>query len=391
MTKPTEYIQKLGDVSAGRDVVSQIGEIENHHHNNYHGLFSGIVSEDWRINVAVVATLATTSYGLYSICRTKSEEEVLLNRIKKNDPTLKNIKWPTQLNNIIFKQLCRALSTNTHAMSLNLNNMGTHLDIEPLFSLFESNTTLIELNLSGVLMDDDNAKKMGELLQKNQTLQRLVLQDTGIKNSGVQAICKGLEENRSLQLFNFSYNYIDKIGTEYICNMLEKNKTLTIFVLKQNEYDYSTILYFKRIMEKNCPVDLYLDYEGIDEVRPGEAEEIINCVNQNCDNITRLHDAIKNNDLNLTKRYIEEQSVSLISTVGQGRNTPLHLAVINRNVEITSFLLNTMQERKIPFHLKNANGQTAVDLVKDCQEILSLFNTLDEYTAKAGKNYCHIM
>jgi hypothetical protein len=82
MTKSTGSIQKLGDVVAGRDVVSQIGEIENHQHNNYYGLFSGIVSEDWRINTALAAILATTSYGIYYLYRTKKEEK-LNNLIKE--------------------------------------------------------------------------------------------------------------------------------------------------------------------------------------------------------------------------------------------------------------------------------------------------------------------
>ncbi|TAK72476.1 MAG: hypothetical protein EPO11_10010 [Gammaproteobacteria bacterium] len=129
-------------------------------------------------------------------------DATLLERLKDNDPTLKelNLSW-MDLNDFDVQQLVVALTHNTTLTTLWLNYSRIRATGANAIALaLKDNTTLITLGLSDNKIEDAGANSIALALTDNRTLTSLSLRGNPIREELTETLEQIIERNREHQI-----------------------------------------------------------------------------------------------------------------------------------------------------------------------------------------------
>ncbi|KAJ3448825.1 rni-like superfamily protein [Anaeramoeba flamelloides] len=257
-------------------------------------------------------------------------------------------------------EIGESLRTNHTLIKLNLTN--THVTDSAARSIsqaLQSNHTLIDLDLGENEIGNKGATEIGKTLAANHSLIKLCVYQNNIKAAGIVKIAKGLEQNSTLTSLGLGDNTITKRAATAISAMLEINKRITeINMVDQDDG-----------IERRVPRSLLLkiEYEQIHRNRKIGALFI---------------DLIKNGDLQTIQRHSDilnfnHQEKEYIVITSSTYNTPLHIALLQRQTQILKFLLlNTKVNKRFCMSIRNMKGLSPTDLLHSETLLIEDFTTM---------------
>lgn len=181
--------------------------------------------------------------------------EKTLQRIKNNDPTLRNLDLALRgLENREIEELVDALSTNTTITTLDLS-MNQSLTVEGLGLLaaaLSTNTTIQNFNFNGNEIGDEGAEILATVLLANKSIAELGLTETEIGDEGAEKLANALSTNKTLKTLFLDRNRIGDEGARKLAGALSTNKILTrLFLRGNNEIEVATTNEIKRLTRRN--------------------------------------------------------------------------------------------------------------------------------------------
>ncbi len=264
---------------------------------------------------------------------------------------------------------------------------------------------LTSLSLKRCCIGSDGAKALAEELPHMTTLTSLDLYYSEIGTDGAKAIADQLSRS-SLRLLNISHNKIGIDGVQAIATQLP-HSSLSSLNLEScgigNEGVKALSLHLPQAFTlaslnlSNCCisddgaealaatlintaiVSLVLECSNIDDTI---RQRLNSQLRRNQQLHDKLHHAIQHASLEKVEALVE-QGANLLSTTNKTNdddshsgNTPLHLAVLSKHVDIVRYLIQVMQTKKLPFTLRNKNGKTAANLAQDDPMLNDFFKNI---------------
>lgn len=152
-----------------------------------------------------------------------------------NDIPVENLLlWDSKHGTQCITKLSTSLVDNKTLKKLSIRYCYLNTqDVQKLSHAFLLNVYLQELNISlDVVIDDESAMCLGELLKSNTTLKALSLYSCkNISDTGIFYLCAALKLNSTLLKLNVSFNSITQDGVHHIADMLKKNRSLQTLML----------------------------------------------------------------------------------------------------------------------------------------------------------------
>jgi hypothetical protein len=173
--------------------------------------------------------------------------------------------WDYNINSEIEKEkLLKALLINTTLLELDLS----YMQIDEVFGIFKlikealkTNKTLTKLSLHGNRLCDYGGFTIAEALKHNNTLKTLDLTDTHIKEQGTKAIGKTLEINKTLTKLSYAFNCCYTEGAKAIAIALKHNTTLITLDLSYSSIDTYAVITIAEALKTNTTLTL-LDFRS---------------------------------------------------------------------------------------------------------------------------------
>jgi hypothetical protein len=257
---------------------------------------------------------------------TPIEWQTLLKKLRDKDTSLRKLKLQhKQIDNAKAKELAIALNDNR---------------------------TLTELDLSYNNIGDEGVIALAATLEVNRSLMKFCLSSNNISDTGAIALATSLTDNRSLIMLELEHNEINDVGAKAFVAALSKNRTLIIFRFRWYE-----LLGFSRraaIVEKD------------ERISDAIEKEIDFFIDRNCKLADKMHEAVKKGDIFAINGFIQ-QGVSLLanpSWYSSINNTALHWAVIAKQPQMITYLLDLMHQQGLVLDTRNQDNKTAADLAK---------------------------
>jgi Ran GTPase-activating protein (RanGAP) involved in mRNA processing and transport len=173
--------------------------------------------------------------------------------------------WDYNINSEIEKEkLLKALLINTTLLELDLS----YMQIDEVFGIFKlikealkTNKTLTKLSLHGNRLCDYGGFTIAEALKHNNTLKTLDLTDTHIKEQGTKSIGKTLEINKTLTKLSYAFNCCYTEGAKAIAKALKHNSTLITLELSYSSIDTNAVITIAEALKTNTTLTL-LDFRS---------------------------------------------------------------------------------------------------------------------------------
>lgn len=337
----------------------------------------------------------------------------VLSRLRNNDPTLTElvtVDLPDKISDEEAKAFAEALENNHTVKVLELlNKKISKIGIRDLIQALKNNSTLAKLVLSNCGVGDDSAQALAEILQSNRSLMSLYLDGNEISNVGAQALADMLKKNQFLRGLGLGDNEIDSNGARSLIEILKINRSLAELDLSKSQADDECATALAEILKTNHSLTrldlsdnqitqvganvlikaLETNYALIlwlkgNKIENALEKSIINLGERNEILYLKLYKAINENKIKTAKNLIL-QGVSLLFAKW-GENTPLHSAVVNGNVELTAWLIEQMNERKIPLTSRNTAGKTAAELAASNPKLAKLFSPIASQVSDEDKS-----
>jgi ribosomal protein S25 len=156
-------------------------------------------------------------------------DEILLERIRENDPTLTEIYFD-------FLDLKTTEEANILANALKNNTI-----IKNIYTPFTHKNTAIAL---------------AEALKENTSIIYIDIGESDIGDKGAEALAKAFEINNTLRTIVLDNNKISDYGAKAILEALKVNTTLTNLILKDNTIDTEILNQIKEKIEENKHIQL---------------------------------------------------------------------------------------------------------------------------------------
>ena len=118
--------------------------------------------------------------------------------------------------------------------SLGVGGLTSEGDVGLLAEVLKVNTTLTELDFSGISIRNQGATGLAEALKVNSTLTALNLYANGIGDQGPTSLAEALKENSTMKKLNLRYNDTGHQGASGLAEALKENSTLTELNLRAN-------------------------------------------------------------------------------------------------------------------------------------------------------------
>lgn len=202
-------------------------------------------------------------------------------------------------------------------------------DIDGLLLALRGNQSIVKLNLMGINLGNEGARKVANLITHNNVIQHIDLSNTGISDEGAQALLTALRANKSLRTLNLAGNTIN--ASLYAQIQLELAKRLSPDQNKKSESQPSPAA--------TPPKPEIRDKDGN----------------------TLLHQACLAEDV-LQVKTLLGNGADVHATNAQG-NTPLHVTALtltsDKSLEIARLLL----EQGADSNLSNYNLQTPLEVI----------------------------
>jgi len=164
-----------------------------------------------------------------------------------NNTSLKHLNLAlTSIGNAGAIALAEALKKNQGLQVLNLYCNSFTTATKCIAKAMETNTTLLDLNVSGNRRDETKPLRFAKMLMTNKTLQRLDISHLGMRGSDLFA--DALKTNTTLKYLNLSGNLISEKYTKKYAEALESNTTLEEFVFGWNDF-FSPIEILDRMIQ----------------------------------------------------------------------------------------------------------------------------------------------
>jgi len=194
-----------------------------------------------------------------------------------------NDNWDYDYNSEIEKEnLLKAFLINTTLLELDLSYMQID-NVFGIFKLIEEalkiNKTLTKLSLHGNRLCDYGGFTIAEALKHNNTLKTLYLTHTNIKEQGPKAIGKTLEINKTLTKLSYAFNCCYTEGAKAIAKALKHNTTLITLDLSYSSIDTYAVITIAEALKTNTTLTL-LDFRS-NYSRDTEAKAIAEAVKIN--------------------------------------------------------------------------------------------------------------
>jgi len=138
------------------------------------------------------------------------------------------------LNPLEFKKITDAIVVNRSLTSLNVS-YNTKIGVDGLTAFMSplaanSNMILSKIHLDGCQINDDGARKIGEMLNSNVSIEKLSLKQNQIGTEGAISILTGLKNNKRLGILNLEKNEINSNDQKVIelKNAASVSKVITL-------------------------------------------------------------------------------------------------------------------------------------------------------------------
>lgn len=255
----------------------------------------------------------------------KTSNDSLFDAVESNDIDIVNIilnhnDHPSFINQISYRGTALNVAVNKNNIQIVKRLLSIHGINPNLYSVDNctpliSAITKLNLEITNVLLDFYGDKIKSQMWQLNKALKRILRQLSGI-----------MFDNRYDEDEDDDVNEIIDIG-------IDDNAEYSSF-LKKNQDNILNIV--KRLM----------DIENID----------LNC---HVHKYTLLTYACEANEIDMIKTLIKSDKVDVNSYAPLNGNTPLMIAIENKNVEVAELLI---ENPRIDINLRNYNGKTALTL-----------------------------
>jgi Ran GTPase-activating protein (RanGAP) involved in mRNA processing and transport len=193
-------------------------------------------------------------------------DKILLQQLTENDPSLKTIDLGN-LSNEDLRELVEALKHNTSVTALLLDGENKFIAAPIIRELLLTNTSLTNLEISFVGIDEGAVQCLSEGLQSNTTLTSLRLSffgEAGIDDDKIKHLTNALQTNNTLVFLNLCNNKLGGRGIQEIKNLLTTNKSITTLNLADNNLDSFALREISNLLAtKNSLSTLDLSYNSI--------------------------------------------------------------------------------------------------------------------------------
>eukprot|EP00121_Abeoforma_whisleri_P009656 Awhi_evm1s8883 len=156
----------------------------------------------------------------------------------ENNTTLKYVHLDCEWSAMsCAKNLKNALMNNTTVEHVSLVGLFLFMNdggIETISDLLLFNKTITAINLSGNCFNEEDGKKLGQVLELNTTLKTLTLCHCTISSQAFAEVSLGLRCNTALKVLHLGYSKIDDVCVTSLCNGLKKNASLENLYLNDN-------------------------------------------------------------------------------------------------------------------------------------------------------------
>eukprot|EP01028_Stygiella_incarcerata_P013904 TRINITY_DN858_c1_g1_i6.p1 TRINITY_DN858_c1_g1~~TRINITY_DN858_c1_g1_i6.p1 ORF type:complete len:213 (+),score=57.47 TRINITY_DN858_c1_g1_i6:444-1082(+) len=136
-------------------------------------------------------------------------------------------------------QLGKLFEKNTSLISVCIA-MNFDIGDEGLIRIAEGldqNEFLKELNVTECRLTSKSVKRFGEMLEKNRSLTKILLDGNGsIESDGFAGLLKGMEENHSLEHISLRWCILESEDAKRIGEMLEKNTSLSFIDIQCTKF-----------------------------------------------------------------------------------------------------------------------------------------------------------
>lgn len=189
-------------------------------------------------------------------------------------------------------------------------------------------------------------------------------------NEEVKKIANAIANNKTVVELTIPAITDEQFGI--LAAAFKVNKTLqeVLFLKKLKEHPISSDLCrftqaisasLLDIFQYNKSISLILEAEIKErEVSGGVRSESWVLQERNRENNKKIHTAIKQNQFEKVKEYVEIEGISLLANLEEYSyrlTTPLHTAITQNQYEITKYLINKMLEQGIPIDIPKCEGK----------------------------------
>lgn len=300
-----------------------------------------------------------------------------LQKITRNDPSLRNFTTQVPIGDQGVQNLSKALDGNTSLLSIDLwNNAVTDQSIIELAKALENNQHIVVLNLGKNDIKEAGAEHLAQLMKTNSPLMSLTLWNNKLDNLGIIQLSEGIKNNIHLVFLNVKKNNIGDTGAQHLFNALANNTTLSILDLSHNLLSDTCIPHLLHMLEQNSTLNLlYLEGNAISEAN----------------NIRINHLLERNQKIDtLTQKAITFIKKLIVKIPEQNTFHPFHEAL-----QIKKDYQNTIEQLVPSAHqinlIEGAWAEKQIDIMLTNQlqmeaDIIAIFDDLTPNQKKSAKN-----
>ena len=145
-------------------------------------------------------------------------------------------------------------------------NVADHGSVQALIDkIFDNDTSLIEINLDGQVLEPEDESALFEALGQNSRVTSLSLVGCRIANEGAAELMNALKTNTTLTHINLEDNLItSNAATDFIAVLKEHNKTVQYLELKDNRVRSGLNKQISKLLEKRRPGYTSSGYPQVD-------------------------------------------------------------------------------------------------------------------------------
>ncbi|MFA6037301.1 MAG: hypothetical protein WC748_04175, partial [Legionellales bacterium] len=159
----------------------------------------------------------------------------------------------TLLENAFKKSTINKVTFNNSSLS-NQENKLLAEDAILLLKILQHNTTVQEIELTGIEMGDEGASALACLIDKNAKIKKISIKNNRIGKNGAMTIASALEKNASIEEINLAENSISTEGVKALALMLSKNTHLQKITIDYKELGNENIKTLALALEKNYTI-----------------------------------------------------------------------------------------------------------------------------------------
>ena len=258
-------------------------------------------------------------------------------------------------NSVLLWNVYCAIFGQQNLTKLDWSSLGG-VNIEEIINFIDNNMTctVISLNLSDNHFNDDDAKRIAQVLSNNTTLQEFDFSKNNITTKGAIAISECLHNNVKLQHLKFSWNnhfintddstinfsqrIINDTDAQIVTNILCKNETATKFDLSKNKISDKGAEGISKCIESNKTLT-EIDISGNKISNIGLRKIAIALqINQTVLKLNISHNKISDDGAIAISEYLKKNNILQYLDISHNRLSNIGMTNISKALQINSTL-----------------------------------------------------